>query len=168
MISHKCKSGRITNKQIRHKRKEAEILKFATIGTSWITTSFIAAAKKTNAANPYAVYSRSEEKAKRFAEENGAETWFNDIDRLLETPVDFVYIASLNRSHVEQIVTAIEKGDRVFCEEPLVYTDKHWERVKDAAQKHHVFVFECFRHLYSPNYSRVREALAEIGHIRSV
>lgn len=168
MISLKCKSGRITNKQIRHKRKEAEILKFATIGTSWITTSFIAAAKKTNAANPYAVYSRSEEKAKRFAEENGAETWFNDIDRLLETPVDFVYIASPNSMHVEQILKAIEKGKHVFCEKPLVYTEKQWQRVKDAAQKHHVFVFEGFRHLYSPNYTRLREALAEIGQIRSV
>src|SRR5699024_8268992 len=116
MISLKCKSGRITNKQIRHKRKEAEILKFATNDTSWITTSFIAADPKTNAVNPYAVYSRSADGANRCDEENAGDTWFNDIDRLLETPVDFFYSSSLNILVVEQRLKDIEKGEVVLCE----------------------------------------------------
>ena len=49
-------------------RTEGVLMKFATIGTSWITESFIASARLLNNAEIYAAYSRSADKAKAFAE----------------------------------------------------------------------------------------------------
>ena len=49
------------------------MIRFATVGTSWITDEFINTLKTFPEAQLYAVYSRTEEKAKAFAEKHSGE-----------------------------------------------------------------------------------------------
>ena len=51
-------------------------IQFATIGTSWITEAFIRGARHCEEFNLKAIYSRSETKAKAFAEKNMAEKYY--------------------------------------------------------------------------------------------
>lgn len=142
-------------------------MKFATIGTSWITESFIKAVMHTGKAELLSVYSRSKETAEAFARKNEAENSYTDIDTMLEEPIDFLYIASPNILHYEHILKAIEKKVHVFCEKPMVLNESQWEEVHTLANKNNVFVFEGYRHLYSPNYKKLKEVIGTIGPIRS-
>lgn len=142
-------------------------MKFATIGTSWITESFIKAVRHTGKAELLSVYSRSNETAETFARNNGAEKYFLDLDAMLEQTIDFLYVASPNILHYEHVLKAIKKNIHVFCEKPLVLNDTQWEEVHTLANKNNVFVFEGYRHLYSPNYQMLKEVLGTIGPIRS-
>ncbi|WP_042222791.1 Gfo/Idh/MocA family protein [Oceanobacillus manasiensis] len=144
-------------------------MKFSTIGTSWITEAFIAAAKKSGAAELHAVYSRTEEKAKTFAEKNGAKQWFSNLEAMLEDKEsEFIYIASPNLMHYEHMIMCIENEKHVFCEKPMVLNESQWKHVQETAKKKGVFVFEGFRHLFSPNYMKLKDHLPQLGQVRSV
>ncbi|WP_163971769.1 Gfo/Idh/MocA family protein [Oceanobacillus halotolerans] len=143
-------------------------MKFSTIGTSWITEAFLAAASNLSDVQLYSVYSRSEETAKQFAQKNGADEWYTNIDDMLEGESDFIYIASPNSMHYKHIIKCMEKKKHVFCEKPLVYNEKQWRLIKEKASEHGVFVFEGYRHLFSPNYMHLKNTLPKIGEIRSV
>src|SRR5699024_3329742 len=55
----------------------------------------------------------------------------------------------------------------VFGEKPLVYTEAQWNEIYEKAKKNNVFVFEGYRHLFSPNYQILKNNLSKIGQIRS-
>jgi predicted dehydrogenase len=128
---------------------------------------FIDAAKQTREAELLSVYSRSEETATEFAKKTGAETWYTDLDAMLDGPTDFVYIASPNIMHYDHIIKTIKKGKHVFCEKPLVYTEAQWAEIYKLAKEYSVFVFEGYRHLFSPNYRKLQVGLTEIGEVHS-
>ncbi|MFC3039367.1 Gfo/Idh/MocA family protein [Virgibacillus xinjiangensis] len=142
-------------------------MKFSTIGTSWITESFIQAAEASGRAQFLSVYSRSGDRAKEFASKNGAVRWFDKMDEMLEDCSDFVYIASPNSMHAEQILRCLDKGKHVFCEKPMVATEEEWHAVKEAADRNNLFVMEGYRHLFSPNYQNLKKHLARAGKVRS-
>lgn len=142
-------------------------MKYSTIGTSWITEMFIESTKLAGGAELHSVYSRSEETGESFAKKNGADHWYTDIDEMLNEPTDFVYIASPNIMHYDHIMKCIEKGKHVFCEKPMVYTEAQWNNISTRAKEKHVFVFEGYRHLFSPNYDTLKSKLTEIGTVHS-
>lgn len=143
-------------------------MKFSIIGTNWITEMFIKAAKETQLAKLNAVYSRTESKAKEFAEKHGAEHWYTQMDDLLSDESDFVYIASPNSLHYEQALACVNHGKHVFCEKPMGYTEQQIVKIHDAASKHGVYVFEGYRHLFSPNYAHLKNNLTTVGKVRTV
>ncbi|MBP1968552.1 putative dehydrogenase [Virgibacillus natechei] len=143
-------------------------MKFSTIGTSWITESFIKAAKHSGKASLSSIYSRSEETAKEFADKNQADNWYTDLDLMLEEDTEFIYIASPNSMHVEHILKCIENKKHVFCEKPMAITEEQLNVVTIQAKKQGVFIFEGYRHLFTPNYQTLKDALPQVGQVRSV
>lgn len=142
-------------------------MKFSTIGTSWITEMFINAAKQSELAQLTAVYSRSETTAREFAKKHGASEWYTSIDDLLDTDIDFVYIASPNSFHYEHVIACMLKKKHVFCEKPMGFTEQQIIDIEELAASNNVFVFEGYRHLFSPNYQKLKDNLKEVGQIRS-
>jgi scyllo-inositol 2-dehydrogenase (NADP+) len=61
------------------------MIKFATIGTNWITEEFIKAAKEVPSFALTAVYSRTEEKAKEFAAKVGVERTFTSLEEMAKS-----------------------------------------------------------------------------------
>jgi scyllo-inositol 2-dehydrogenase (NADP+) len=143
------------------------MISYSTIGTSWITESFIQAVNLTEKAVLSSVYSRTVEKAKAFASENGAERWYTEIDEMLKENTDFVYIASPNIMHFEHIIKVLKAKKHVFCEKPMVLTEEQLQTISELAEQENVFVFEGYRHLYSPNYEIFKKTIEKIGKVRS-
>jgi len=147
------------------------MLKFATIGTSWITSSFIEAALADGRWDFAYAYSRDIDKAKGLLRkynprqaENGAADSLNGLARLKP---DAVYIASPNALHREQAVFLLTRGINVICEKPAVISAKEWEAVENAAVKNDVYVFEALRHVYSPGFDALRQAVDGVGPVRN-
>lgn len=142
-------------------------MKYSTIGTSWITDFFISAAKQSEKAELISCYSRSDQTGEAFANKHGINRWHTDLDKMLDDPSDFIYIASPNTVHFEQIIKCLEKGKHVFCEKPMVYTEEQWKKIYEQAKKSKRFVLEGYRHLYTPNYDRLKENMSKVGQVRS-
>ncbi|RDW17118.1 gfo/Idh/MocA family oxidoreductase [Oceanobacillus arenosus] len=143
-------------------------MKFSTIGTSWITEAFINATTHFKEVELASVYSRTEEMARSFATKHGAKEWFTNIEEMLQTEIDFVYIASPNSMHYEHILTCIDHHKHVFCEKPLVLNEQQWQVIHERAKQSDIYVFEGYRHLFSPNYKLLKKSLLEVGQVRSV
>ncbi|VEC49170.1 Possible oxidoreductase [Klebsiella aerogenes] len=79
------------------------MIRFAVVGTNWITKQFVDAAHETGKYKLTAIYSRSLEQAQAFAKDYPVEHLFTSLDELAQSPdVGRVYIASPNSLHFPQ------------------------------------------------------------------
>lgn len=143
------------------------MIRFAVIGTNWITERFIDAAHATGKLRLSAVYSRDIEKAREFGQPYQAQFFFDDLKALANSPnIDAVYIASPNSLHYQQALLMIQHDKHVICEKPMTSHIQELESLIAHAQKHQVVLFEAFKTAYLPNFSAIEEALPRLGQIR--
>ena len=95
-------------------RTESAMLRFATIGSGWITDEYIHGAKDSGLWELTAVYSRDRARGEAYAQKHGAKLVFTDVEELARCKeVDAVYIASPNAAHYEQCRVLLEAGKHV-------------------------------------------------------
>ncbi|WP_026695916.1 Gfo/Idh/MocA family protein [Peribacillus kribbensis] len=144
-------------------------MKLGTIGTSWITESFIQAAGLSGKLTLTSVYSRTMEAAREFADKNHAPHAFDSLEEMAGSDeVEVVYIASPNSHHFEHAKIFIEHNKHVICEKPIFSNLKEWEEIYSLAEKHGVFVLEAIRNIHLPNFTILKDQLHRAGEIRSV
>lgn len=143
-------------------------MNLGTIGTSWITDSFIEASKGSKLLTLTAVFSRNEATAKSFAEKHDASTYFTNIEEMAKSSkIDVVYIASPNSLHYEQTIMFLKNKKHVICEKPIFSTTNELAHAYQIAEENGVFLFEAIRNYHSPNFTVLKENLSKIGQIRS-
>lgn len=143
-------------------------MNLGTIGTNWITSAFIEAAKDTDSLKLTAVYSRSEQKAEQFATDHGAEHFFTDVEAMAESnSIDCVYIASPNALHYEHAILFLKNKKHVICEKPLFSNTKELEKAFKVAKENDVFLFEAMRNVHMPNFITLKEHVEKAGKLRS-
>ncbi|MFC4619362.1 Gfo/Idh/MocA family protein [Camelliibacillus cellulosilyticus] len=141
-------------------------MKFGTVGTGWITETFIEAAHETGLMELSGVYSRTLEKAERLSETYQPALVVNKIQRLAESDIDVVYIASPNALHYDHARLFIEHGKHVICEKPIFSNLNEWDAAQRLAEQHGVFLFEAMRNLHTPNFLQLKKHLEKVGTIR--
>ncbi|WP_127848351.1 Gfo/Idh/MocA family protein [Lacticaseibacillus hulanensis] len=136
------------------------MLRLGIIGTNWITSQFVEAARSTGEYELTAVYSRREETAKKFADDNRSDArLFTDLDEFFAAPdFDVVYIASPNSMHAQQATQALNAGKNVIVEKPMVTNINQMAGIDTALKNHpELFIFEAARHIYEDNFQRVSD-----------
>ncbi|EZP75183.1 trans-1,2-dihydrobenzene-1,2-diol dehydrogenase [Parageobacillus genomosp. 1] len=143
------------------------MIRFATIGTNWITEAFIGAAREVEDFSLAAVYSRTEEKAREFAQKTGAARAFTDLEELAKSKeIDAVYIASPNSLHAEQAIFLMNHGKHVLCEKPLASNEKEVKAMIESARRNGVVLMEAMKTTLLPNFQAIRQHLHKLGKIR--
>lgn len=143
------------------------MIRLATVGTSRICQSFLDGARLTDEYTLAAVYSRNFETGKAFAEKNGCDTVFCDLEQMAQSGlIDAVYIASPNSCHRVQSKIFLENGINVLCEKPIVTTEREYEELLKLAKQNNLIYLEAIIPRHSPQYKAVKEALSGIGKIR--
>lgn len=88
----------------------------------------------------HAVYSRSDERARSFAEENGIPNWSSSMIGAIENDeVDVVVVGLPNDLHVAAVEAATAAGKAVLCTKPLGRTAVEARRMVDLVEKAGVF-----------------------------
>jgi scyllo-inositol 2-dehydrogenase (NADP+) len=149
-------------------RLKGEIMiRFAIIGTNWITEEFIRAAQETGEFVLTAVYSRTEEKGREFAEKFEIPHRFNDLDTFVRSEeFDAVYIASPNSFHADQAILCMNHGKHVLCEKPAASNTAELTAMITAAQKNNVVFMEALKSTLLPNFGAIQGNLHKLGRIR--
>ncbi|MFE8048162.1 Gfo/Idh/MocA family oxidoreductase [Brenneria goodwinii] len=145
------------------------MIRFATVGTSWITRQFVDAAHETGKMKLTAIYSRTPEKARQYQLDYMVDTQFDSLEEMAQSElIEAVYIASPNSLHCEQTLLFLSHGKHVICEKPLASTQYEAEQMIACAKAHQVVLFEAFKTASLPNFNVVRQALPKIGKLRKV
>lgn len=88
----------------------------------------------------HTVYSRSKERAEKFAGEWGIPKWTTDMAEAINDPeTDVVIIGIPNHLHRDAVIMAAEAGKAILCTKPLGRTAQEAREMLDAVEKAGVF-----------------------------
>lgn len=141
------------------------MLKYAVVGTGWITGEFIKGASLVPGMKLEAVYSRSASRGESFAALTGAPFWFTDLDEMARSGVDAVYIASPNICHFHQSEIFLKNGKHVICEKPATVTPDALARLQELAARKNLVYTEAIMYMFSPVRNTLKSALERLGKI---
>ncbi|MEZ9174663.1 oxidoreductase [Vibrio kanaloae] len=142
------------------------MIKFAVIGTNWITQKFVQAAHDTQSMQLGAVYSRNLDSAAQFAQEFNVKTNYDSLEALAnDSTIEAVYIASPNSLHCEQSILMMEHGKHVICEKPVASNIDEATRMFKIAKQNGVVLFEAYKSQFLPNFKQVQLGLEKIGKV---
>lgn len=145
------------------------MIRFATIGTNFVTDWFLEAARECQELQYAAVYSRSEENARLFAQKHDAEKIHTDLVALAEDPgIDAVYIASPNQLHFEQAALMLSHGKHVLLEKPAASNRGEFAKLLEIAKENRAILLEAMRPVFDPGFFAMEQALPQLGKIRRV
>ncbi|MGP3592616.1 Gfo/Idh/MocA family protein [Vagococcus sp. WN89Y] len=143
------------------------MIRFAVIGTNWITRQFVDAAHETGKYKLTAVYSRSLEQAQTFASDYPVEHLFTSTEDMARSDaIDAVYIASPNSLHFPQTMQFLQHKKHVICEKPLASNLREVEAAIACARENQVVLFEAFKTASLPNFILLKQSLAKAGKLR--
>jgi predicted dehydrogenase len=144
------------------------MINLGTVGTGWITSTFIEAAKHSGKFNLTSVYSRTTDKAKELAHTYDAAHYFTDLEEMAKSPeIQAVYIASPNSVHFEQALTFLKNKKHVICEKPIFSNTAELKEAYQTAEENGVYLFEAIRNIHTPNLQILKEKLHMAGNLRS-
>lgn len=144
------------------------MIRLGTIGTNWITQQFVEAASASKKFELASVYSRHLETAENFANKNGFEESFDNLDDFFrQGKFNTVYIASPNSLHFEQAKKALEAGKHVIVEKPAFENQKQMESILELLNAHpELRYFEAARNIHTPNFHAIEAQLAKMPTIQ--
>ena len=118
-----------------------------------------------------AVMSRTEEKARSYAERHRIKKWYTDPNELITDPdVSAIYIATPPSSHATFAIMAMRAGKPVYVEKPLAASYEDCVRINRVSEQTGVPCFVAYYRRYLPYFQRVKEIIANgvIGMIINV
>ncbi len=143
------------------------MVRIGIIGTNWITERFLEAASKVDGFELNAIYSRTEEKAKTFANKYDVKYTYTDLEQFAGSDqIDAVYIASPNSLHAEQAILCMQQGKHVLCEKPMSSNSMEARSMIEVAKNNNVVLMEALKTTLVPNFKAIEENLHKIGKIR--
>lgn len=118
-----------------------------------------------------AVMSRSEQKARSYAERHKISKWYTDPQELIDDPdVNAIYIATPPSSHATFAIMAMKAGKPVYVEKPLAATYEDCARVNKISEETGVPCFVAYYRRYLPYFQKVKTIIdsGAIGRIINV
>lgn len=118
-----------------------------------------------------AVMSRTEQRARAYAEHHQIRRWYTDAQSLIDDPeVNAVYIATPPSSHVTFAIMAMHAGKPVYVEKPLAASYEDCQRVNYVSQKTGVPCFVAYYRRELPYFNKVKSIVrsGQLGKISTV
>jgi len=97
--------------------------------------------------------------------------YYTDFEKMLdETKPDAVIVTSVDRTHHDYIIRAMEKGYDVITEKPMTIDEKKAQAIIDCQKKTGRSLRVTFNYRYAPHHTKMREIIMDgtIGDIFSV
>jgi predicted dehydrogenase len=118
-----------------------------------------------------AIWSRRAEPAQTLAAEFGGEPCA-DFEALLASGIDALYVATVQDSHADYTIAALQAGLHVLCEKPATINQPQLESVLDAARAAQRLFMEAMKPPFYPLYRKLRahlsaEPIGEVGLVRA-
>lgn len=144
-------------------------MKVGTIGSGFIVRTILEAISRTEGICCEAVYSRNYETGRKLADDFGVEKVYTDLETMFsDAAIDFIYVASPNSLHYEQVKLALEHGKNVLCEKPMVPYAHQAKKLIELAKEKGLFLFEAITTLYHPHFDWIRERLPQLGSLQMI
>jgi len=146
-------------------------LNWAVLGTGQISEIVAPAIRDSDWAVPYAIASRTLEKADGFARRHGFSRSYGCYESVLEEPaVEVVYNPLPNWLHCDWTVRALEAGKHVLCEKPLAEDMAECRKMIAVSRRRGRSLMEAFAYRFHPQTAKVKELVSQgsVGELRLI
>lgn len=146
-------------------------LNWAVLGVGQISEIVAPAIGDSDWAVPYAVASRTLEKADGFARRHGFARSYGSYEAVLEDPaVEVVYNPLPNWLHAEWTIRALEAGKHVLCEKPLAEDMAECRKMIAVSRQCGRSLMEAFAYRFHPQTAKVKELVSQgcVGELRLI
>jgi predicted dehydrogenase len=131
------------------------------MGTGNIANTMANTIKKMKNVKCYGVASRSEERARKFADEHGIKVAYTSYEEMvLDNKIDLIYIATPHSEHYANMKLCIENGKNVLCEKAFTANAAQAEEIINLAHEKGVFVTEAMWTRYMPMLTTIKGILS--------
>lgn len=149
-----------------------KLLKWGFIGCGEVTEKKSGPAfNEVEGSEVIAVMSRSEKKARSYAERHHISKWYTDAQELIDDPdVNAIYIATPPSSHATFAIMAMRAGKPVYVEKPLAASYDDCARINRISEQTGIPCFVAYYRRYLPYFRKVKEIIRQggIGDIMNV
>ena len=146
-------------------------IRWGIVGPGNIANRFAAAVNNLDCAELSAVASRSEERARTFANEHGIPHVFCGYEAMAASgTVDAVYIATPHNLHQPCAEPFLNAGIHVLCEKPMCATAYQGRKLKECADNNGVFLMEAMWTRFLPAIAEAVKIVSrgDIGEVRGI
>lgn len=146
-------------------------IRWGIIGCGGISHRFMEGLNEVPGTQMTSAWSRRPESVRSFVDKYGGKACA-DIDELLASNVDAIYIATLPDSHSFYSIAALNAGKHVLCEKPASVNHEQLEEVLKVAKEQNLLFMEGMKPPFFPLYRRIKEHLltdtiGEVGYVRA-
>ncbi|MFK7971292.1 MAG: Gfo/Idh/MocA family protein [Bacteroidia bacterium] len=148
-----------------------ETIRWGILGTGNIAHKFAQAILQAEGATLQAVASRTEAKAKDFANQYDINTAHSSYEMLAQNKdIDVVYIATPHGRHKEDAILCLEGGRHVLCEKAFALNLSELEDILAVAKREDRFIMEAIWTRFHPNFEQVMSLVEkdEIGEVKLI
>jgi predicted dehydrogenase len=119
-----------------------------------------------------AVYGRSLERTRVYAQRFAVPAVYVSFEELLAAAVDAIYVSTLPGTHAQICIEALNAGKHVMCEKPAALNTHQLEDVLEAARNSGSLFMEAMKPPFFPLYRKLREHLerdpiGQVGFVRA-
>ena len=133
---------------------------FAIMGAGDISRKFCDAVKRIGGAKVIAVSSKSEDRARAFAEKEGIAACYGSYEKMLEEQrPDCVYIGADTGSHFDLTTLCLKHKTPVLCEKAMFCTVDEAKRAIEYSKEQGVFMMEAMWSYFLPAIKKAKEWL---------
>jgi predicted dehydrogenase len=146
-------------------------IRWGILGTGAMAAGFVQDLKTVQDAELYAVGSRAEATAQRFATAYGVRRAHTSYEALVADPeVDIVYVATPHSRHRDDCLLALDAGKPVLCEKPFALNASQAREVIERARERGLFCMEAMWTRFLPILTDVRDRVlkGEIGELQAI
>ncbi len=147
-------------------RATGRSLNWGIVSTGRIVEKVLADLQSLEDANVIAVSSRSEERARAFADEHDIEWAYGSYEAMFAEPeIEAVYIGTPHGQHFEIAMAALRAGKNVVCEKSLTINASEARALVAEAEDRDLFLMEAVWSRFTPAFARAMEILesGELG-----
>ena len=118
-----------------------------------------------------AVMSRTEKRARSYAERHHVPKWYTDAQEIINDPdINAVYVATPPSSHATYAIMAMHAGKPVYVEKPLASSYDECARINRVSELTGVPCYVAYYRRYLPYFQRVKKIITDgvIGKVTNV
>ena len=118
-----------------------------------------------------AVMSRTEKRARSYAERHHIRKWYTDAQQLIDDPdVNAIYVATPPASHATYAIMAMKASKPVYVEKPLAASYEDCVRINRVSEQTGMPCFVAYYRRYLPYFQRVKDIIQHkvIGNVINV
>lgn len=145
-------------------------MKLGILGAGKIVEDFLSMVHDIPAISLNALLSseRSLAKNQAMADDHGIKQVFTDLDALLASDIDTVYVALPNHLHYAYAKKALEANKHVICEKPFTLNLQELEELEAIALENDLVLVEAITNQHFKNFAALKADLPKLGDIKIV